>query len=179
MGSEMCIRDRSLGVWIYGSGRRKAEERRARKQKGSRSSFRLCQEASSQVCPLANKTHLATRRTATGSIENDTCGIRTHAGRPHRLSRPTPQPLGQSVCCCQFLLISTCPFTSRLLHHQSPANAGGLRFYGRGRASRVRTPAGLVRRIGISMHIASEDRAWAHTPGQDRTGDLQRVRLTS
>ena len=21
---------------------------------------------------------------------NDTCGIRTHAGRPHRLSRPTP-----------------------------------------------------------------------------------------
>jgi hypothetical protein len=22
--------------------------------------------------------------------ENDTCGIRTHAGRPHRLSRPTP-----------------------------------------------------------------------------------------
>ena len=27
----------------------------------------------------------------------DTCGIRTHAGRPHRLSRPTPEPLGQSV----------------------------------------------------------------------------------
>ena len=23
-------------------------------------------------------------------IQNDTCGIRTHAGRPHRLSRPTP-----------------------------------------------------------------------------------------
>ena len=23
-------------------------------------------------------------------LENDTCGIRTHAGRPHRLSRPTP-----------------------------------------------------------------------------------------
>ena len=22
--------------------------------------------------------------------QNDTCGIRTHAGRPHRLSRPTP-----------------------------------------------------------------------------------------
>ena len=22
--------------------------------------------------------------------ENDTCGIRTHAGRPHRLSRPMP-----------------------------------------------------------------------------------------
>jgi hypothetical protein len=22
--------------------------------------------------------------------ENDTCGTRTHAGRPHRLSRPTP-----------------------------------------------------------------------------------------
>ena len=22
--------------------------------------------------------------------KNDTCGIRTHAGRPHRLSRPTP-----------------------------------------------------------------------------------------
>ena len=28
---------------------------------------------------------------------SDTCGIRTHAGRPHRLSRPTPWPLGQSV----------------------------------------------------------------------------------
>ena len=27
----------------------------------------------------------------------DTCGIRTHAGKPHRLSRPTPWPLGQSV----------------------------------------------------------------------------------
>ena len=24
------------------------------------------------------------------NTENDTCGIRTHAGRPHRLSRPTP-----------------------------------------------------------------------------------------
>ena len=24
------------------------------------------------------------------SKQNDTCGIRTHAGRPHRLSRPTP-----------------------------------------------------------------------------------------
>ena len=23
-------------------------------------------------------------------VSNDTCGIRTHAGRPHRLSRPTP-----------------------------------------------------------------------------------------
>ena len=22
--------------------------------------------------------------------KDDTCGIRTHAGRPHRLSRPTP-----------------------------------------------------------------------------------------
>ena len=29
--------------------------------------------------------------------KSDTCGIRTHAGRPHRLSRPTPWPLGQSV----------------------------------------------------------------------------------
>ena len=29
-------------------------------------------------------------------IKRNTCGIRTHAGRPHRLSRPTPQPLGQS-----------------------------------------------------------------------------------
>ena len=28
---------------------------------------------------------------------SDTCGMRTHAGRPHRLSRPTPWPLGQSV----------------------------------------------------------------------------------
>ena len=28
---------------------------------------------------------------------SDTCAIRTHAGRPHRLSRPTPWPLGQSV----------------------------------------------------------------------------------
>ena len=27
----------------------------------------------------------------------DTCGIRAHAGRPHRLSRPMPWPLGQSV----------------------------------------------------------------------------------
>ena len=27
---------------------------------------------------------------------SDTCGIRTHAGRSHRLSRPTPWPLGQS-----------------------------------------------------------------------------------
>ena len=27
----------------------------------------------------------------------DTCGIRTHAGRPHGLSRPTPDPLGPSV----------------------------------------------------------------------------------
>ena len=24
------------------------------------------------------------------SAENDTCGIRAHAGKPHRLSRPTP-----------------------------------------------------------------------------------------
>ena len=30
-------------------------------------------------------------------LQTDTCGIRTHAGRPHRLSRPTPLPLGQSV----------------------------------------------------------------------------------
>ena len=30
-------------------------------------------------------------------VASDTCGIRTHAGRPHRLSRPTPWPLGQSV----------------------------------------------------------------------------------
>ena len=29
--------------------------------------------------------------------KSDTCGIRTHAGRPHGLSRPTPWPLGQSV----------------------------------------------------------------------------------
>ena len=28
---------------------------------------------------------------------SDTCGIRTHAGRSHRLSRPTPWPLGHSV----------------------------------------------------------------------------------
>ena len=37
---------------------------------------------------------------------HDTCGIRAHTGRPHRLSRPTPWlsrptpwPLGQSVFC--------------------------------------------------------------------------------
>ena len=29
--------------------------------------------------------------------QDDTCGVRTHAGRAHRLSRPAPQPLGQSV----------------------------------------------------------------------------------
>ncbi len=34
-----------------------------------------------------------------GGADNDTCGIQAHAGRPHRLSRPTPQPLGQSVIC--------------------------------------------------------------------------------
>jgi hypothetical protein len=28
---------------------------------------------------------------------NDPCGIRAHVGRPHRLSRTTPEPLGQSV----------------------------------------------------------------------------------
>jgi hypothetical protein len=28
---------------------------------------------------------------------HDTCWIRAHAGRPHRLRRPTPSPLGQSV----------------------------------------------------------------------------------
>ena len=30
---------------------------------------------------------------------SDTCGIRTHAGRPHRLSRPAPCPLGQGIIC--------------------------------------------------------------------------------
>ena len=41
--------------------------------------------------------------------ENDTCGIRTHTGRPHRLSGPTPQPLRQSVLVAQ-ILTSACPF---------------------------------------------------------------------
>jgi hypothetical protein len=32
-----------------------------------------------------------------GNDRKDTCGIRTHTGRPHRLSGPTPSPLRQSV----------------------------------------------------------------------------------
>ena len=34
--------------------------------------------------------------------------------------------------------------------------------------------AGIARK-----HAHSMTQTWAHTPGQDRTGDLQRVRLTS
>jgi hypothetical protein len=41
--------------------------------------------------------------------ENDTRGIRTRAGRPHRLRRPTPEPLGQSAFVAQ-IITSACPF---------------------------------------------------------------------
>ena len=36
-------------------------------------------------------------QTAAAKTNSDTCGMRAHVGRPHQLSRPTPQPLGQSV----------------------------------------------------------------------------------
>ena len=32
-------------------------------------------------------------------LMSDTCGIRTHVGRPHLLSRPAPCPLGQGIIC--------------------------------------------------------------------------------
>ena len=43
----------------------------------------------------------------------DTCGIRTYAGRPHRLSRPTPEPLGQSVH-----VVGSGAVTIHRLHHR-------------------------------------------------------------
>ena len=40
---------------------------------------------------LINPTCVPNRKLASSAhLEIDTCGIRTHAGRPHRLSRPTP-----------------------------------------------------------------------------------------
>ena len=37
-----------------------------------------------------DRSHAPLRFYVSGHCRNDTCGIRTHAGRPHRLSRPTP-----------------------------------------------------------------------------------------
>ena len=59
------------------------------------------------------------------SLQVDTCGIRTHAGRPHRLSRPTPSPLGQSVFCkiCKSAALQSrhsCDCQSLLLVTPSP-----------------------------------------------------------
>jgi hypothetical protein len=43
------------------------------------------------MCGIRVKTYMeALQADESARTENDTSGIRTHAGRPHRLSRPTP-----------------------------------------------------------------------------------------
>ena len=50
----------------------------------------VCVRACMLTCTARRFGGIPNRRRNLRKTTNDTCGIRTHAGRPHRLSRPTP-----------------------------------------------------------------------------------------